>query len=100
MLASPISIIKNAFIELGGGSIQDQKVKQNMESAIEKIISGQLSFELFITKLGSGYLIIIYVDAETETLNVKELKMIQKKIKEELEKKTPTIFVELSLKDF
>ena len=100
MLASPISIIKNAFIELGGGSIQDQKVKQNMESAIEKIISGQLSFELFITKLGSGYLIIIYVDAETETINVKELKMIQKKIKEELEKKPPTIFVELSLKDF
>lgn len=100
MLGSPINIIKNAFIELGGGSIQDQKVKQNMESAIEKIISGQLSFELFITKLGSGYLIIIYLEPKTDILNVKELKMIQKKIKEELEKNYPTIFVELSLKDF
>ena len=99
MIGSPLSIIKNAFIELGGGTIQDQKVKQSMERTIEKFISGQLAFQSYITKLGSGYLIIIYVDAETETLNVKELKRIQNSIKEELQKNYPTIFVEISLKD-
>ena len=99
MVGSPLSIIKNAFIELGGGTIQDQKVKQSMERTIEKFISGQLAFQSYITKLGSGYLIIIYVDAETETLNVKELKRIQNSIKEELQKNYPTIFVEISLKD-
>ncbi len=99
MIGSPLNIIKNAFIELGGGTIQDQKVKQNMVNTIENIISGQLTFQSFITKLGSGYLIIIYVEAESETLNVKELKTIQNNIKEELQKNYPTIFVEISLKD-
>ncbi len=99
MIGSPLSIIKNAFIELGGGTVQDQKVKESMENSIEKIISGQLAFQSYITKLGSGYLIIIYVDAETETLNVKELRRIQNNIKEELQKNYPTIFVEISLKD-
>jgi hypothetical protein len=44
-------------------------------------------------------LIIIYLDAETETLNVKELREIQVNLKEELQKKYPTIFVEIALKD-
>lgn len=99
MIGSPLSIIKNAFIELGGGTIQDKKVKESMKNSIEKIISGQLIFQSYITKLGSGYLIIIYVDAKTETLNVKELRRIQNNIKEELQKNYPTIFVEISLKD-
>ena len=100
MIGSPLSIIKNAFIELGGGTIQDQKVKESMENSIEEIISGQLAFQSYITKLGSGYLIIIYLEPKTDILNVKELKRIQKNIKEELQKKYPTIFVEISLKDF
>jgi predicted Co/Zn/Cd cation transporter (cation efflux family) len=99
MIGSPLSIIKNAFIEMGGGTIQDQKIKKNMEDSIERIISGQLTFQSFITKLGSGYLIIIYLDAETETVNVKELREIQVNLKEELQKKYPTIFVEIALKD-
>ena len=100
MIGSPLSIIKNAFIELGGGTIQDQKVKMNMENSIKKIVSGRLTFESYITKLGSGYLIIIYVEAITNIPDVSSLKIVQKNIKDELQKNYPTVFVEISLKDF
>lgn len=99
MIGSPLTIIKDSFIELGGGTIQDQNQKRLIEHTIDEIILGKIPYNSFISKLGSGYLVVIYIKPETESINVEEFKRIQGQIKANLQNNYPTIFVEISIKD-
>ncbi len=99
MIKSPLKIIKDSFIELGGGTIQDQNQKQSIERTIDEVILGRIPFHTFITKLGSGYLVVIYIEPITESINVEDFRKIQRAIKSNLQQNYPTIFVELSIKD-
>jgi predicted Co/Zn/Cd cation transporter (cation efflux family) len=99
IIRSPLSIIKNAFVELTGGSIQDQKEKQRIEQMIDEVVTGKFQYHNYISKIGSGYLVIIYIEPNTEMINVKDLKRIHKEIKEKLQEFYPSLLVELSLKE-
>jgi len=99
MVGSPLSIIKNAFVELSGGSIQDQEEKQKIEQMIDKIVKHKFRYHNFISKIGSGYLVVIYIEPTMELINVKELKKIHKEVKEKLQEFYPSLLVELSLKE-
>jgi len=83
---------------LGGGTIQDQNEKQRIEHTINEVVLDRFPYETYINKLGSSYLVVIYIEPKTENINVMEFKMIQKKIKVNLQKYYPTLLVELSLK--
>ena len=99
MISSPLKIIKDSFIELGGGTIQDQNQKQSIERTIDEVISSKFPFHTFITKLGSGYLVVIYIEPITENINVEEFRKLQREIKSNLQYNYPTVFVEISIKD-
>ena len=99
MIGSPISIIKNAFIELGGGTIQNKQDKKRFDEMIDAVISNKFKYHTYISKLGSGYLVVIYIDPKTENINVAEFKSIHEQIKVKLQEYFPTLIVELSLKE-
>lgn len=98
MIGSPIQIIKNAFIELGGGSIQNQNEKEKIESSVDSVIQNRFPFDSFITKLGSSYWIVIYVDFDLG-IETKEYHRLSSEIKRVLKKDFETIFVDIALKD-
>lgn len=99
IITKPIKIIKNAFIELSGGTIQDQNEKLKIEATIDEIIQGRIQFNTYITKVGSGYFVVIYVEPKIKTLNFDEFRIIQQQIKVKLRSNFPTVLVEISLKD-
>jgi predicted Co/Zn/Cd cation transporter (cation efflux family) len=99
MLGTPLKIIKNAFIELGGGTLQNQNEKQEIESAISEVIQGGFSFSSYISKVGSGYLVVVYIASENKNLSLAEYKIVRQKIKQKLNESIPTIMVEIALKD-
>ena len=97
MITSPLSIIKNAFIELGGGTIQNKEEKQQIEATIKAVVSNEYTFESFISKIGSGYLIVVYINPNAETIHVDSFKLIRQRIKDELKDRYPAIYVETTL---
>jgi len=99
MIRSPLKIIKYAFIELGGGTLQDLNEKQRIEQAIDEVVSGKFPFHSYITKVGSGYLIVIYIDPKVEIVNVQEFKKMQQQIKNKIQNNFSTILVEIALGD-
>jgi len=97
MIGSPIQIIKNAFIELGGGSLQNQSEKEKIEVSVASVIQDRFPFDSFITKLGSSYWIVIYVDFDLG-IETKEYYQLSSEIKRTLKKDYETIFVDIALK--
>lgn len=97
MITSPLSIIINAFIELGGGTIQNKEEKQQIEATIKAVVSNEYTFESFISKIGSGYLIVVYINPNAETIHVDDFKLIRQRIKDELKDCYPAIYVETTL---
>lgn len=98
MIGSPIQIIKNAFIELGGGSLQNKAEKEKIESVVREVIQDQFSFDSFITKLGSGYWIVVYIDFNLN-VEVKKFQELRADLIKVLQKDFETIFVEIALKN-
>ena len=84
MIQSPLKIIKDAFIELSGGTLQNKEDKILIETTIEKVISKGISYETYISKVGSGYLIVIYLNPNTETISLTSFGGIQEKLKNQL----------------
>lgn len=98
MIGSPIQIIKNAFIELGGGSLQNQSEKEKIEASVASVIQDRFPFDSFITKLGSSYWIVIYVDFDLG-IETKEYYQLSSEIKRILKKDYETLFVDIALKN-
>ena len=60
---NPILLIRNSFIELAGGSLQDKGNKKQIEGILEKYLSPEdLLKGNYISKTGSNYLVIAYLD--------------------------------------
>ena len=98
MVGSPLKIIKNAFIELGGGTLQNQQEKQEIEGVIQQQVADAFSFDSYISKMGSGYLVVVYVEPEKD-ITIQDFVLVQQQIKERLKNDFPVISVEISLKD-
>lgn len=99
MVGIPLKIIKNAFIELGGGTLQNQKEKQEIESVIRQVVKDDFSFDSYIAKMGSGYLVVVYVEPENNIITIQDFKLVQQQIKEKLKNNFPVISIEISMKD-
>lgn len=95
----PLKIIKDAFIELSGGRLQDDSKRTQAEQIIRKEISGDLDIVgIFITKLGSIHFVLIYISSEKDLLKLNEVELIESKINEQLIPIFNNINLELILK--
>ena len=99
MVGSPLKIIKSSFIELGGGSIENQQEKEKIESAINEVIKDGFSFSTFISKVGSGYLVVVYIGMQNDDYSITAYRLVQQQIKQKLKNSFPVIAVEIALKD-
>jgi len=99
MVGEPLKIIKNSFIEMGGGSLQNQQEKKEIEEVIEQVVKDRFTYSTFISKVGSVYLVMIYIELENMELGLEEYRSVQKEIKQALKENFSTIIVEIALKD-
>ena len=99
MIKIPFGIIKSSFIELGGGTLQNKEDRNEIETIVNDIIDDSYSYETFISKIGSGYLVAVYIEHNNNTDSIKTIISDQKKIKDKLSVKYPVLSVEISIKD-
>jgi len=99
MLGLPLKIIKNAFIELGGGTLQNQQEKKEIEDVIGQVVNNTFTFDSYISKVGSGYLVVVYVVSVSKINDLQHFVSIQQQIKEKLKNNFPVISIEISVKD-
>ncbi|MDX2442497.1 MAG: cation transporter [Bacteroidales bacterium] len=81
----PLTIIKESFIELGGGIMQDTATKEMAEKAItESLPPNLIKQSIYISKLGSSYFILVYVSSDTNIIDLSTIETLRKKIQQVL----------------
>jgi len=81
----PLKIIKESFIELGGGVLQDTAKKEMAEKTIIELLpSNLIKQSIYISKLGSSYFILVYVSSDTNKIDLSMIETLRKKIQQTL----------------
>jgi predicted Co/Zn/Cd cation transporter (cation efflux family) len=81
----PLKIIRDSFIELGGGILQDTATKEIAEKTIIETLPPNLSKQsIYISKLGSSYFILVYLSSDTNTIDLSTIEKLRKQIQEVL----------------
>lgn len=99
VIRDPLELIKNAFVELGGGTLQNKQEKNAIEKVINTVVKDAFTFETYISKLGSAYIAVIYVTPEKHFNNLQDFISVQQDIKKRLKDNFPVIYIEIALKD-
>ncbi|WP_057832044.1 cation transporter [Colwellia sp. TT2012] len=96
----PLTLVRHSFIELAGGTLQNTKQKQHIESIIAKHLSEDgLLVDSYISKTGSCYLVVAYISiTKLETIDGKAITATKAAIEAELNQHYPHSMLELSLK--
>lgn len=98
LMKMPLGVIKGAFRELGGGVIEDDIIKGSIQEKIVKLLP--VGFEIkqdYITKLGSSYLVVIYLSSKTNKISVKHLETFKKMLSESIKADLNTVNIEVVL---
>ena len=81
----PLKIIKESFIELGGGMLQDTAKKEMAEKTIiQSLPSNLIKQSIYISKLGSSYFILVYVSSDTNIIDLSIIETLRKKMQQAL----------------
>jgi len=81
----PLKIVKESFIELGGGIMQDSATKEMAEKTIIELLpSNLIKQSIYISKLGSSYFILVYVSSDTNKIDLSRIETLRKKIQQTL----------------
>ena len=100
LLKTPFDVIKEGFIELGGGSLQSQEDVSQIEKLILQLIPGSLHMQnCHVSKTGSSHLVIIYASSTKPTLDLKVLTNFRSSIHKKIEENFPNAEVEIVFRD-
>jgi len=92
----PLKIIRESFIELGGGIMQDKGATVLAEKAIvDSLSSNLIKQSIYISKLGSSYFILVYLSSDKNTIDLSEIKSIKEKIHRALSNTLTNVKLEL-----
>ncbi len=81
----PLKIIRESFIELGGGLLQDTATKEIAEKTIIEALPPNLNKQsIYISKLGSSYFILVYLSSDTNTIDLSNIEALRNKIQQHL----------------
>ncbi len=98
LLHIPLEIIRESFIELGGGILQDSKSKKKIENLLHKLKPENLTIEhTYVSKVGSSYLVVVYIISTKNNLDVEDIRSYRSKLQQNLRKDFTTIEVEVVL---
>lgn len=93
-----IKIINEGFIELGGGTLQNPLEKGKIEAIITSKVLYAFLFDTYISKIGSSYLVVIYISSENDIIYLNNIENIHKQIKHCLKKKYTNVIVEFAFR--
>ena len=100
LLNTPFQVIKEGFIELGGGSLQNQEEKSQIEKIILQFLPANLSMNnCHISKTGSSHLVLIYASSKEKTIELEVLTNFRKSIHKKIEENFPNSEVEIVFRD-
>lgn len=100
LLKIPFQVIKHAFIEIGGGVLQDKEASELIDTVIHKMIPDGFVFDnRYVTKNGSSYLIIIYVKPVKENILVSQINSYREMVYKSLVGNYPNLEVEIIVHD-
>lgn len=100
LIGTPFQVIKEGFIELGGGSLQNQEAIKQIEGIIYRFLPKNMDISnCFITKTGSSHLILIYARSKSPSIEIKELSLFRKSIHESIVNDFPNSEVEIVFRD-
>ena len=96
---SPAMLIRDSFIELAGGTLQNQVEKETIEGILIKHLPyKELLVDSYISKTGSSYLVVAYLSAqELEKLGFKKITQIKARINKNLKKQHQEFIFEIVL---
>lgn len=100
LIKTPFQVIKEGFIELGGGSIQNLSSKEQIEKVIQQYVPEDLKVETcHISKTGSSHLVLIYATSTKPTIAIETLTKYRKSIHENIDSNFPNSEVEIVFRD-
>jgi len=100
LLKTPFVVIKEGFIELGGGSLQNKEAVKQIEDVILEFLPPDLTMDrCFITKTGSSHLVLIYAISAAPKIDVASLTKYRKLIHKNIDGDFPNSEVEIVFRD-
>jgi predicted Co/Zn/Cd cation transporter (cation efflux family) len=80
-ISIPFKIIRESFIELGGGVLQDKSSKNLIENAIDVSLSPSfIKKSSYISKLGSNYFIAVFITSKTNDIQLDSIENFRKDV--------------------
>jgi predicted Co/Zn/Cd cation transporter (cation efflux family) len=80
-ITMPLKILRDSFIEIGGGVLQDNSSKQLIEKAIEESLSPSfIKQSSYISKLGSSYFIAVFITSKSDVIHLDNIETFRKDV--------------------
>lgn len=96
----PIRLIRNSFVELAGGALDDPKVAQKMRSIVSRHVEDGAIASLFMSKTGSAYLVVGFMQsAFFDAHDSATLLRMRQQARDELNEEFGHVAFELTLAD-
>ena len=96
LFKTPFEVIKDGFVELGGGSLQNQEAVQEIEAVIKSLLPNGLQVNrCHISKTGSSHLVLIYASSLTPSIEINTITQYRNSIHDKLDVKYPNSEVEI-----
>ena len=95
----PLLLIRDSFIEIAGGTLQNRKNKVQIEAILDKFLSQvDQQHKSFISKTGSSYLVVAYLKTKAVAATGPEkIEQFRQQILAELQKQFPHVMFEIVL---
>ena len=100
LIKTPFKVIKEGFIELGGGSLQNQEEISQIQKVILQFLPTNLSMEnCHISRTGSSHLVLVYASSKEKTIDLEVLTNFRSSIHKKIEENFPNSEVEIVFRD-
>jgi len=100
LFKTPFEVIKEGFIELGGGSLQNQESVKEIETVIQNLLPDGLQIKsCHISKTGSSHLILIYAGSTSPMIATDTIIQYRNSIHNKIDTAFPNSEVEIVFRD-
>ncbi len=100
LFKTPFNVIKEGFIELGGGSLQNQESVKEIETVIQSLLPDGLELKsCHISKTGSSHLVLIYAGSTMPMISMDSIIKYRNSIHDKIDAAFPNSEVEIVFRD-
>lgn len=81
LVKEPFLLIRDSFVELAGGTLQDEEEKEKIEKILRSFFESDVLKDSYISKTGSSYFILAYLSGQgIDDMGSEKLAQIRKEI--------------------